>query len=257
MNHPVFKRKNYKGEAKRIFKKESGIAILCGVVLGFLFYNCSGFSFEFVDMFDYLYFAEGIKTGISVVVNGTKSMLVVNSMFSFLPFDSILIWLITILYFFFLFLPVTLSLQNVFKDMAKYGVGDVDFLYVFKSSRRYLHTLAIAFVSRLFIMIGCVLFLFPGLYLSLRYYYVDIIAIEEPDLSIYETLKKSALLTKHVKFDLFVLPLSFSGWITLAFIISTFTFGFGFMMLLPYIYMTIAYSYFDIIEQLLEDSNEY
>jgi len=257
MEYPVFKRKYYKGEAKKIYKREPGIAIVCGLFLGLLFMYASGFTFDVVDMFDYRYIAMGFEEGVITILRGEEYNLVVRSMFRFLPIHDALIWLLTILYFFFLLLPLALTLQNVFKDMAKYGIGEVDYFYLFRNTRRYLHTLAVTVISKLLIALGCLLFIFPGYYLALRYYYVDIIAVEEPDLTIYETLKRSATLTRHIKFDLLLLPLSFYWWILLAVIVSVISLGFGLMAFTPYLSITIAYSYFDIVDQNSEDANEY
>jgi Predicted integral membrane protein len=256
MEYPVFKRKYYKGEAKKIYKREPGIAIVCGLFMGLLFSYANGFTFDVVDMFDYRYIAMGFEKGVATIFSNGEYNLVVRSMFSFLPIHDALIWLLTILYLVFLFLPLTLALQNVFKEMAKYGIGEVDFFYLFKDAHRYLHTLAVAIISKLFIALGSLLFFFPGYYLALRYYYVDIIAVEEPDLTIFETLKRSAALTRHIKFDLFILPLSFCWWMLLAATVSVFSFGFGLMVFTPYLSITIAYSYFDMVDQSPEVANE-
>ena len=57
-----------------------------------------------------------------------------------------------------------------------------------------------------------------------------------------DAIRKSNAMMKGHKFDLFYLELSFIGWG----ILCLFTFGLGFIWLIPYMYTTIAAFYEDL-----------
>lgn len=71
------------------------------------------------------------------------------------------------------------------------------------------------------------------------------IAYDEPELTGKETVKKSQELMDGNKSRLFVLTLSFIGWT----ILSVFTFGIGFLWLIPYIQVSTICFYDEIVKK--------
>ena len=65
------------------------------------------------------------------------------------------------------------------------------------------------------------------------------ILAEFPDVSIPEAMKISMKITKGYKWDLFIMYLSFLGWM----ILSSLTFGIGFLWLFPYMNLSFANAY--------------
>ena len=90
--------------------------------------------------------------------------------------------------------------------------------------------------------IGLLLFFVPGLILALAYALSFFILKDNPELSAVEVLKKSRMMMRGHKFDLFWLELSFIGWIILGII----TLGIGYIWLIPYMYETISVFYEDV-----------
>ena len=84
-----------------------------------------------------------------------------------------------------------------------------------------------------------------SLWISLMYELTTYILIDNPDMRVIEALKASRLLTKGHRLDLFVLILSFIGWI----ILSIFTFGILLLWVMPYMQTTISLFYFDLTKE--------
>lgn len=93
--------------------------------------------------------------------------------------------------------------------------------------------------SSLFVFLWSLLFLVPGIIKAISYSQAFFILAEYPDVSVTQALKISQKITKGYKADLFVLQLSFIGWVILCFA----TCGIGFIWLLPYIKTTNANAY--------------
>lgn len=94
------------------------------------------------------------------------------------------------------------------------------------------------------ISIGLIVFIIPGIYLSLSYSLVPYLLATNRELSMFETLRLSREMMKGHILDYFVLVLSFIGWL----ILSVFTFGILLIWLYPYMITTITKFSIDIIE---------
>ncbi len=92
------------------------------------------------------------------------------------------------------------------------------------------------------IILWCLLFFIPGVVMSFAYAMTPYILHERPELSPWEASTRSREMMRGHKFDLFYLCLSFIGW----FILAIFTFGIGFIWLIPYMQMSIAAFYEDL-----------
>lgn len=95
--------------------------------------------------------------------------------------------------------------------------------------------------SGFLIIIGIALFIVSAIWFTVKSYYYSLaeyIAFDNPNLTPNECVLKSQELMTNRRGKLFCLQLSFIGWAILA----TFTFGIGFLWLVPYIQMaTIAF----------------
>lgn len=94
------------------------------------------------------------------------------------------------------------------------------------------------------IMIGFIFFIIPGIYLAFSYALVPYLLVTNKDLSITETLELSRKMMNGHKLDLFVLGISFLGWILLV----PCTFGVILIWLYPYMMTTTTKFFVDIID---------
>lgn len=90
--------------------------------------------------------------------------------------------------------------------------------------------------------IGSLIILFTK---SLYYSLANYVLFDNPELSAKEIVEKSKTLMTGNRARFFCLSLSFIGWI----ILSAFTFGIGYLFLLPYMQVSITHFYEDLIEQ--------
>jgi len=101
----------------------------------------------------------------------------------------------------------------------------------------------VTFLVVLFTMLWSLLFFIPGVIMAYAYSMSVFVANDNPELTAMEAIQKSKELMQGHKWDLFVLDLSFIGWILLCCL----TFGLGFVLLQPYIDAAHALFYQELI----------
>ncbi len=94
------------------------------------------------------------------------------------------------------------------------------------------------------IMVGFIFFIVPGIYLAFSYALVPYLLVINKDLSITETLELSRKMMNGHKLDLFVLGISFLGWMLLV----PCTFGIILIWLYPYMMTATTKFFVDIID---------
>ena len=98
------------------------------------------------------------------------------------------------------------------------------------------------FLMNFFISLWSLLLIIPGFIKYYAYALTPYILIDNPELSANQAINLSQKMMKGHKFDMFILHLSFIGWIFL----SIFTFGIGLLWLLPYMMTAQAAFYQDV-----------
>lgn len=106
----------------------------------------------------------------------------------------------------------------------------------------YGHHVWVYVVYTVKIFLWTLLLIVPGIIKSLSYAMTPYITVEHPELSATEAINESKKMMNGNKWRLFVLELSFIGWILLAFL----TLGIGFLWLTPYMQTTFAAFYNDV-----------
>ena len=98
------------------------------------------------------------------------------------------------------------------------------------------------FLMNFFISLWSLLLIIPCFIKYYAYALTPYILIDNPELSANQAINLSQKMMKGHKFDMFILHLSFIGWIFL----SIFTFGIGLLWLLPYMMTAQAAFYQDV-----------
>lgn len=119
--------------------------------------------------------------------------------------------------------------------------------YVYRDN--FLKSFLVVFLMFLFISLWMILLIIPGIIMTYAYAMAVYVANDHPELSAVDAIKKSKELMRGHKWDLFVLDLSFIGWILLCCL----TCGIGFFFLVPYIEMAHVEFYRELTEQ-VEDA---
>lgn len=148
-------------------------------------------------------------------------------------------------YCFFIVGPLCIGYCNAFKRLLNEhqdGVIENMFSIAFN---RYMHNVALYALMTLKIFLWTLLLIVPGIIKSLSYSMAPFIAIEHPEYSVSEAINASIAMMKGHKMRLFLLELSFIGWM----ILGLLTLGIGYLWLMPYMYTTVAAFYNDIKPQ--------
>lgn len=103
----------------------------------------------------------------------------------------------------------------------------------------------VPFLVQLFISLWCLLLIVPGIIMAYAYSMAIYVSNDHPELSSMEAIRRSKELMRGHKWDLFVLDLSFIGWILLAML----TGGIGIFFLLPYIEAAHAEFYRELTDK--------
>ena len=120
------------------------------------------------------------------------------------------------------------------------GLGEI-----FKGFKgNYLNVVKIMFLMDLKTLLWLLLFIIPGFVKAYEYSMIPYLLAENPNLSADEAFSLSKQMTTGQKMDLFVLDLSFIGWIILGLICC----GIGILFVLPYPEATRAEVYLNLKE---------
>lgn len=127
------------------------------------------------------------------------------------------------------------------KFFTKARTGDVNFGYLFDQFQggRYMKTVKVMFDTFLKIFLWSLLLLIPGYIKTYEYFLVSYLVGENPDLSKERIQEISRQTMNGEKWKLFVLQLSFIGWI----ILGTMACGIGVLFVMPYYEATMAEFY--------------
>jgi len=132
---------------------------------------------------------------------------------------------------------LTLSLIRVFLDVSRGGRPEVK--DAFSGFDDFWAAFKVTFLTGLFTLLWSLLFVIPGLVKTYAYSMSMYILAENPGKPALECIDESKKLTDGHKMDLFVLGLSFIGWILLIMV----TFGIAAIWVLPYMQTTMANAY--------------
>jgi uncharacterized membrane protein len=139
-------------------------------------------------------------------------------------------------------LPIFVGLADVYLSVITDKNGSIeakDLFSGYKSFNRIVSILAAKIMSTLYICLGLICFIIPGIMLMLRYSMLDFVLADDPEISYSKALEKCKIITKDKKETIFGYYISFIGWILLGCI----TAGIAFIYVAPYMYATMANLY--------------
>ena len=124
---------------------------------------------------------------------------------------------------------------------------------LFSGCKNFVTNFVAYLLMQVFIALWSLLFLIPGIVKSYSYAMTMYILNDHPEMSASEAITESRKMMNGHKAELFVLHLSFLGWI----ILSSFTFGILLLYVMPYMQATTAAFYEKLKEMpVIEDSVE-
>lgn len=121
----------------------------------------------------------------------------------------------------------------------------------FNSARIFFKQVGVVVLNTILCALWAILLIVPGIIKGLAYSMYPYVLRDEPDLSVWQTLKKSEAIMKGYKGKLFLMYLSFVGW----FILGAFTFGILYIWLTPYV-MTSTVKFYDDVRRAYYNGND-
>ena len=130
--------------------------------------------------------------------------------------------------------------QNRFMMENRAGFPPVESMFsAFRGKEQYLNVVKVMFQLRLEIFLWTLLCFIPGSYKSYQYYYVPYLLAENPYMSYSRAKELSIAMTNDEKMEIFVLDISFFGWLFLGAMLC----GVGVLFVIPYQQATYAELY--------------
>lgn len=162
---------------------------------------------------------------------------------------------------------VTLVGQKRFFTQAPRGDRNFNNLFYGFTNGRYMQTVKTMLVMNIYIFLWTLLLIVPGIIKTYEYRMVPYLLADNPDLSTSEALEMSRKMTDGNKMDMFILDLSFLGWLFLAglaaSVVGMFMPFLAFILgtaatclVVPYIEATYAQLYFKLINPSSADDPE-
>lgn len=121
----------------------------------------------------------------------------------------------------------------------------------FNSAKIFFKQVGLVVLNTILCALWAILLVVPGIIKGLAYSMYPYVLRDEPDLSVWQTLKKSEAIMKGYKGKLFLMYLSFVGW----FILGAFTFGILYIWLTPYV-MTSTVKFYDDVRRAYYNGND-
>ncbi len=132
-----------------------------------------------------------------------------------------------------------LSLGSVSYFLKVSRNENVTFKELFSKTSLWLLYIGVTIMTSIFIGLWSLLLIIPGIIARYRYAMVNYIMIDNPELGVFGAIKRSKEIMVGHKMDLFVLHLSFIGWLLL----SALTLGILMLYVTPYMNVTYANFY--------------
>jgi len=135
----------------------------------------------------------------------------------------------------------TVGFCHYFLVIAQEGETRLECL--FTGFKRWWTAFGVYFLSTLFVLLWMLLFIIPGIIATFRYAMAYFIVADDPDCGALEAIRRSKEMMKGNKWKLFCLHWRFFWWVLLC---VFFTFGIGFLWLVPYMQTSFAKFYEDV-----------
>ena len=137
----------------------------------------------------------------------------------------------------------TLGYTNYFLKLSRNE--KVGWNELFSKTNLAFDVFIISIVVAVFVTLWSLLLIIPGIIAGLSYSQVFYLKLDNPDMDVMELINESKRMMKGHKMDLFLLSLSFLGWI----ILGVFTLFILYFWLVPYINTTMCNFYNEIKDE--------
>ena len=142
---------------------------------------------------------------------------------------------------------LSIAALNVYIQMTR-SAEPVSFSLFIEGLNNWLKATLATLWQYLWVFLWSLLFLIPGIIKSIEYSMMFYIVAEYKNISVTKAMNISKIITRGHKMDLFILGLSFLGWMLLACL----TLGIGLIFLQPYMELTYVNTFHDLLQEAIE-----
>ena len=135
-------------------------------------------------------------------------------------------------------IPIGYSFTLIFLNMIR-GIKDCMMNRLFSFFKNYRRSVETVFMVNLYLFLWHLLLIVPGVIKYYAYSMTYYISLDHPEYSVDECIESSKRMMYGHKWELFVLQLSFIGWILLGLV----SLGIGLLWVIPYMETTKAHYY--------------
>jgi uncharacterized membrane protein len=139
--------------------------------------------------------------------------------------------------------PLVLGLSMFALSLSRQGEAKVS--QIFDGFNRFGAALGAFFLLTIIVLLGYILLIVPGIIATYAVAMTYFVIADDPNIGAWGAIKRSNELMRGKKWKYFCLFLRFIGW----FILSILTLGFGFLWVVPYIMVSSAKFYDDIVQK--------
>lgn len=153
----------------------------------------------------------------------------------------------SMLYGIFISNPLGVGMCNYFMTSREYDTSIGKIFSAFTTGS-YMNTVTTLLLRSVYVFLWSLLLVIPGIIKSYEYYFIPYILAENPKISRLRAFQISKKMTNEKKFEIFVLELSFFGWILLGMLLCCV----GMYFVTPYVNATNAELYAAVRTEALE-----
>lgn len=150
----------------------------------------------------------------------------------------------------FLVNPLAVGVQRYFLMSGEQRTEISEILFAFRKGH-YLNIVKIMFLRQLYTILWTFLFIVPGIVKAYEYYMIPYLLAEDPMISTADAFRLTREMTSGEKLNIFVLELSFFGWICLGVMAC----GIGVIFVMPYMHATFVELYLALKAKIYYRSN--
>lgn len=224
----MWTRAELKQQAKQVMKTQYWKMLVASLVLALL---TGTFVSLFLDFYDIFF---GFEQSVEMYESAEAMVM------SYRPF--VLVFIVSIVYAIFVVEPLSVGFMKYFINARFTQASYSDLFYAFRN--HYWNHVKILFLMNLKILLWTCVFFVPGVIKAYEYFMVRYILAEDADVDAKTVFALSKKLTDSMKFDIFVLVLSFLGWNFLGLLAC----GVGSIFVIPYEQASYTELYFKLKE---------
>ena len=227
-----------KGKAKEVLRKYYWLLFVVGLIMLFLSGEIFSFKFNMGNVGHDYQQSRLFMDNMQLTILGYG--FTVRRLMGFFGIIAFLGFVISLIFRIFVANPLIVGCHNYFVKACddKQSLDDLAVPF----NKYYKNAIGTMLLRDLFIGLWSLLLVVPGIVKAYGYSFVPYLLEDAPNLAYSEVLRKSEEMTRGLKFELFVLDLSFLGWYLLNFI----TFNLATLFIKPYVQAASAQVYMQI-----------